>query len=144
MSRDAVPDPSPLEGATETTTMGESKPLHRFIRGEPKAVGIVLLILGSSQFILSMPLKLNHIRSSAAQLTGFWMGTLLMVCGLLFILTEIRPSKKLDMVISLEVVFMVHTLVGGVLLFVLSFFARAALRSTHTGAVVVMTTLPKE
>ncbi|XP_038557502.1 uncharacterized protein LOC119890340 isoform X3 [Micropterus salmoides] len=42
------------------TTVGGSKPLHRFIRGQPKTIGIILLVLGSSFFILSIAISTEH------------------------------------------------------------------------------------
>ncbi|CAB1312938.1 unnamed protein product [Coregonus sp. 'balchen'] len=204
MSVNMVSDISPAGGIGEphTTTVGGSKPLHRFIRGEPKSIGIVMLFMGSSLFILAIPMRMDPLESSADNFTSFWLGILFIICGLLYVLTEKNTSKQLvtaslalsiisilgvtvaffeflkgilslkyhhyhfyhsyyddnitdsagvvvpwrkrhmDQLFSLEAVFMYQSLVGMVLLILMTAFARAALQSSKTQAIVVMNNLP--
>ncbi|KAM6943512.1 uncharacterized protein FYW49_005472 [Xenentodon cancila] len=78
------------------TTIGGSKPLHRFLKGQPKIMGIIVLTLGSSFFIISSAFSTLQ-RSQL--LWGFFphdllMGTLFIISGILYILTEHNPTKK--------------------------------------------------
>ncbi|XP_034534740.1 uncharacterized protein LOC117809235 [Notolabrus celidotus] len=77
------------------TTVGGTKPLHRFIKGQPKIIGVIVLIIGSSLFIISVSgvnpmtdLFLSEVSSSIL------LGLLFIMCGILYILTEHHPSKK--------------------------------------------------
>ncbi|KAM9412444.1 B-lymphocyte antigen CD20-like isoform 1-T4 [Salvelinus alpinus] len=204
MSMSMASDISPAGGerGPHTTMVGGSKPLHRFIRGEPKSTGIVMMFMGSSLFILGIPMRLDTLMSSAETFTPFWLGILFIISGLLYVLTEKNPSKQLVtaslalsiismlgvtvaffeflkgilhirqshdyydhyhydynatesgrvvvpwrkqhmyQLISLEAVFMYQSLVGMVLLIVMTSFARVALRSSKTQAIVVMQDLP--
>ncbi|XP_021432195.2 membrane-spanning 4-domains subfamily A member 15 [Oncorhynchus mykiss] len=204
MSMNMATDISPAggEGGPYTTMVGGSKPLHRFIRGEPKSTGIVMMFMGSSLFILGIPMRLDTLMSSAETFTPFWLGILFIISGLLYVLTEKNPSKQLvtaslalsiismlgvtvaffeflkgivhirqsydyydhyhydynatesgrvvvpwrkqhmHQLISLEAVFMYQSLVGMVVLIVMTSFARVALHSSKTQAVVVMQDLP--
>ncbi|XP_054471383.1 uncharacterized protein LOC129104627 [Anoplopoma fimbria] len=178
------------------TTLGGSKPLHRFIKGQPKIIGIIALVLGSSFFILSIAItqeaRVQFI--STAVPPGFMLGTLFIICGILYILTEYNPTKKTvtmslalsivtilgacwtlmhiltpiahhhsydhfelednftyslnrhyeAMVISVELIFLVHSVVGAIFFIVMSCLAVAALRSTKSQAIIMMTTMPAE
>ncbi|XP_026233563.1 uncharacterized protein LOC113174095 [Anabas testudineus] len=188
------------EASIQGTTVGGSKPLHRFIRGQPKIVGIIALILGASSFIVSMTiyssLPIHYIWTAIPP--GFIVGSLFIISGILFILTEHNPTKKtvtlslafsivailgavwsvwhmipdlvhgfhyrnhqyidehsseadnrwlsnsMAMGLSLEIIFTFYNLVGIIIFIVMSCFAGAALRSTKSQAVVVMTTAPPE
>ncbi|KAA0717535.1 hypothetical protein E1301_Tti021142 [Triplophysa tibetana] len=167
-----------------STVTGGTKPLHRFLRGEPKSIGIVLVFLGICLFMFGITMKTDQM-TSANFYTPFWLGILFTICGILFILTERNPTKKMitacfamsivttiglivgciEFVWSItkiqrhiwyltengteihryymslfvmEQVFLVHSLIGGVLLVTMMTFARVALRSSRTQAVVVM------
>ncbi|XP_030269287.1 uncharacterized protein LOC115579762 [Sparus aurata] len=77
------------------TTIGGSKPLHRFMKGQPKNVGVIVLVLGSGFFIVSISLRQSsifHIWSVIPP--GLFLGTLFIACGILFIVTEHNPTKK--------------------------------------------------
>ncbi|XP_045888842.1 uncharacterized protein LOC123959047 [Micropterus dolomieu] len=74
------------------TTVGGSKPLHRFIRGQPKTIGIILLVLGSSFFILSIAISTEHMWTVIPP--SILLGALYIICGILYILTEYNPTKK--------------------------------------------------
>ncbi|XP_036439170.1 uncharacterized protein si:ch1073-291c23.2 [Colossoma macropomum] len=189
----------PAEGATTQTVTGGSKPLHRFLRGEPKTVGIVLILMGSCLFMFGIPPKMDTLESSSDIYSSFWLGILYFTCGVLYILAEREPTKKIvtaslalsiisilgsifaafdfikAMVVisqnhyyrlystyspdnhtelepvveqhylsaySLEAVFLFHSLTGAVILITMTVFARMALRSSRTQAVVVMRNLP--
>ncbi|XP_062331764.1 membrane-spanning 4-domains subfamily A member 4D isoform X2 [Osmerus eperlanus] len=83
------------EGATQVnkTVMG-NKPLHRFIRGEPKCLGIAILILGCAELQMGIGLlKADNFNSSFIYIP-FWEGALFITCGILSIYTEMHPSKK--------------------------------------------------
>ncbi|XP_064858723.1 uncharacterized protein LOC115144424 isoform X2 [Oncorhynchus nerka] len=185
MSMNMASDISPAggEGGPHTTMVGGSKPLHRFIRGEPKSTGIVMMFMGSSLFILGIPMRLDTLMSSAETFTPFWLGILVTASLALSIISmlgvtvaffeflkgilHIRqshdyydhynydynatesgrvvvPWRKQHMyqLISLEAVFMYQSLVGMVILIVMTSFARVALHSSKTQAVVVMQDLP--
>ncbi|KAG7462764.1 hypothetical protein MATL_G00188250 [Megalops atlanticus] len=201
MSVMATPGISPAEDEREpnTTVVVGSKPLHRFIRGEPKAIGVVMLFLGGSLFIFGIPMKMDPVETSSDYFCSFWLGTLFIISGTLYVLAEHTPTKKLvtaSMALSIvsilgvilaffefirgmvhtqlplfhlsyshnniteeedialrshmmqlygmEGVFMFHCLAGGVLLIVMTAFARTALQSTKTQAIVVMHNLPSE
>ncbi|XP_056616268.1 membrane-spanning 4-domains subfamily A member 15 isoform X2 [Triplophysa dalaica] len=168
-----------------STMTGGTKPLHRFLRGEPKSIGIVLVFLGICLFMFGITMKTDQ-DTSANMYTPFWIGILFTICGILFILSERNPTKKMitasfatsivttiglmfgciDFIwaitnIQLEIwhpmgnrtekerhfymslcvmeqVFLAHSLIGGVLLVTMMIFARVALRSSRTQAVVVM------
>ncbi|TSP25434.1 Nucleolar RNA helicase 2 [Bagarius yarrelli] len=115
-----------------TKTTGGAKPLHRFLRGEPRTVGIVLLFLGLCLFLFGIPLKGDSMETSAESYSPFWLGTLYFICGVLYIQSERNTTKKIMQIYSLEAVFLFHSLVAGIILIAMSVFARLALRSSHT------------
>nr|XP_020506105.1 uncharacterized protein LOC109996339 isoform X1 [Labrus bergylta] len=184
------------------TTVGGSKPLHRFIKGQPKIIGVIVLILGSSNFILSFSTLLtnsphfNHIWGVIPP--GIVIGFLFNTTGILFILTEHNPTKKtvtISLALSIvtvlgicwtvlhiipnltqyhyyvdeynvdnttdeeeakwtpyneamersfEAIFLLYTLMGGIIFVVMSVMAGAALRSTKSQTMIVMTTPTSE
>ncbi|XP_065809164.1 uncharacterized protein [Labrus bergylta] len=183
------------------TTVGGSKPLHRFIKGQPKIIGVIVLILGSSNFILSFSTSLtnsphfNHIWGVIPP--GIVIGFLFNTTGILFILTEHNPTKKtvtISLALSIvtvlgicwtvlhiipnltqyhyyvdeynvdnttdeeeakwtpykamersfEAIFLLYTLMGGIIFVVMSVMAGAALRSTKSQTMIVMTTPTSE
>ncbi|XP_052469736.1 uncharacterized protein LOC128026526 isoform X1 [Carassius gibelio] len=187
-----------------TTVTGGSKPVHRFLRGQPKSIGVVLVIMGIGLFMFGIPMTSeSFIPTLEEQFTPFWIGILFFICGLLYILSERNPSKKIItaslalniisiigvliallefsrviveinsiveghyegyyegqmyenqtgmeklyarqhymFVRDMELVFCCHSVIGGVLLVTMSFFARAALKSSRTQAFFVMRNLP--
>ncbi|XP_031702265.1 membrane-spanning 4-domains subfamily A member 4D-like isoform X2 [Anarrhichthys ocellatus] len=142
------------------TTVGGSKPLHRFIKGQPKIIGIIALVLGSSFFMLSIVIMPhNSIQFISTTVSpGFLLGTLFIFCGILYILTEHNPTKKTvtmslalsivttlgEMVMSVAFIFVVYSVLGAIIFIVMSCLAVAALRSTKSQAIIVMTTTPDE
>uniref|UniRef100_A0AAQ6IST5 Uncharacterized protein n=1 Tax=Anabas testudineus TaxID=64144 RepID=A0AAQ6IST5_ANATE len=101
------------EASIQGTTVGGSKPLHRFIRGQPKIVGIIALILGASSFIVSMTiyssLPIHYIWTAIPP--GFIVGSLFIISGILFILTEHNPTKK---TVTLSLAFSIVAILGAV------------------------------
>ncbi|KAL6113287.1 uncharacterized protein ACO6RY_11612 [Pungitius sinensis] len=77
------------------TAVGGIKPLHRFIKGQPKIVGIIALVLGSSFFLLAIAIAPeNLVLIGANDPSLFLQGTMFILCGILYILTEHNPTKK--------------------------------------------------
>ncbi|KAF1393032.1 hypothetical protein PFLUV_G00034180 [Perca fluviatilis] len=178
-----VSEPGGNNASLQSTTVGGSKPLHRFLKGQPKIIGIIVLVMGSSFFIVSLAIIPDYFSSflwTAIQ-PGFAMGTLFIISGIVYILTEHSPTKKTvtislalsivtilgtcwtllgilpaivrysyhstsyqDMEMSMDLIFLVHTIVGVIIFIVMSCLAGAALRSTKSQAIVVMTTTPAE
>ncbi|XP_030582027.1 uncharacterized protein LOC115778125 isoform X2 [Archocentrus centrarchus] len=187
-------------GNLQGTTVGGAKPIHRFLKGQPKILGTIVLILGASFFIFSIVITADsHLAYTRTVIPpGFLMGSLVIICGIMYVLTEHNPTKKTvtislslsivsilvtcwallqilpemeqhhyeatffydyenyteseeewsanhkHMGLALEAVFVFYTLVGAVILIVMSALAGAALRSTKTQAVVMMTTASTE
>ncbi|CAJ1048943.1 uncharacterized protein LOC117809235 [Xyrichtys novacula] len=182
------------------TTVGGTKPLHRFIKGQPKIIGVVVLVVGASFFILSVAIANPMIHNIWMTIPlGILLGLLFMICGILFILTEHNTTKKTvtislalsivtilwtgwtilhfvpdivhsqhhryyeyfeenstdneetawrtyyeNMGISIEILFVIYSFAGAIIFVVMSIMAGAALRSTKSQAVVVMTATPAE
>ncbi|KAI4878647.1 hypothetical protein NFI96_026921, partial [Prochilodus magdalenae] len=130
----------PAEGASTQTVTGGAKPLHRFLRVEPKAVGvsvtavlrmihpphstcsvgvltaeeqgskvliksrtitalgnvqIVLMYMGSCLFMFGVPMKMDVLDNSTDLYSSFWLGILYFTCGVLYVLAEREPTKKI-------------------------------------------------
>ncbi|KAF7662405.1 hypothetical protein LDENG_00236380 [Lucifuga dentata] len=98
MSVNLIPgsEPHASDASPKSTAVGDSKPLHRFIRGQPKITGIIVLILGSSFFIFAIVTRKVYDFDSiwTGIPSGFWLGTLFIICGIQYILTEYKPTKK--------------------------------------------------
>ncbi|KAG7275084.1 hypothetical protein CRUP_004850 [Coryphaenoides rupestris] len=62
----------------QRSVVGGNKPLHRFMKGQPKVIGIILLMMGSSLFILSLPMH-KSIHQGVVQ-PGFWLGPMVTAC----------------------------------------------------------------
>ncbi|XP_059202986.1 uncharacterized protein LOC131982366 isoform X2 [Centropristis striata] len=192
--------PGGNDASVQGTTVGGSKPLHRFLKGQPKIIGIIKLVVGSSMFIDSIAMSLDYpVRGMMIIIPpGFLVGTLFIICGILYILTEHNPTKKTvtislalsivtilaalwtvlhigitvgegddfrsyelmednvteiddpnwspfeTMVIAMELVFLFYTVVGGIIVIVMTCLAVAALRSSKSEAIIVMTTAASE
>ncbi|KAL7841836.1 hypothetical protein SRHO_G00255270 [Serrasalmus rhombeus] len=95
MAASAGKEGSPAEGATTQTVTGGSKPLHRFLRAEPKTVGIVMILMGFGLFLFGIPLKMDTVDNSSDIYSSFWLGFLYLTCGVLYILAERKPTKKI-------------------------------------------------
>ncbi|KAG9345566.1 hypothetical protein JZ751_008710 [Albula glossodonta] len=82
-------------GITRDTVVGSQKPLHRFVNGEPRCVGIVVLFFGCGELLMGIPLVSNYTINSTAMYIPFWLGALFVISGNLSIYTESHPSKKM-------------------------------------------------
>ncbi|XP_059213626.1 membrane-spanning 4-domains subfamily A member 4D-like [Centropristis striata] len=189
--------PGGNNASVQGTTVGGHKPLHRFLKGQPKIIGIVKLIMGSSLFIVNIAVSPDsHSFVQSAMASGFLVGILFIICGILYIVTEHNPTKKtvtISMALSIvtilaacwtvmhivpsiiyhlvysrdyaedyfgptdeppvsfyeairsaELVFLLYTVVGGIIAILMTFLAGAALRSSNSQAIVVMTTTAAE
>ncbi|XP_056326687.1 membrane-spanning 4-domains subfamily A member 4D isoform X3 [Danio aesculapii] len=174
-----------------STVTGGNKPVHRFLRGQPKSIGVSLVMMGVCLFMFGIPM----IAVEEYIISPMWLGMSFCICGILYILSERNPSKKMitaslalsiistigvvsacmdfiksmvtieryddyhthnnmteadylyltqhySAIVAMECVFLCHSLIGGALLIIMTCFARAALRSSNTQAVVVMRNLP--
>ncbi|XP_077421032.1 uncharacterized protein LOC144051107 isoform X2 [Vanacampus margaritifer] len=102
--------------------VGGAKPLHRFINAQPQLVGITMLILGAPFIIMAIV--------TAEDLSHSSFGT-------------IPPGYMVGAItarITVYIVFMFYVFVGVIILIVMSSLAIAALRSSRSQAIVVMST----
>ncbi|XP_026213619.1 uncharacterized protein LOC113160532 [Anabas testudineus] len=72
-----------------------SKPLHRFVQREPKALGIVIVVFGCAELLMGFHLAGESTKTSNGLYIPFWQGALFLLCGNLSIYTEGHPSKKM-------------------------------------------------
>uniref|UniRef100_A0A672YVV7 Uncharacterized LOC115427470 n=1 Tax=Sphaeramia orbicularis TaxID=375764 RepID=A0A672YVV7_9TELE len=94
-----------------------TKPLHRFVRNEPRSLGIVVLIFGCAEILMGFQLHMasERTRTSLQIYIPFWQGVLFVVCGNLSIYTGLHPSKKMMTVsLSMYVVSLLGIIVSGV------------------------------
>ncbi|XP_030001908.1 membrane-spanning 4-domains subfamily A member 4D-like [Sphaeramia orbicularis] len=94
-----------------------TKPLHRFVRMEPRSLGIVILLFGCAEILMGFQLHLagENRRTSLNIYSPFWQGVLFVVCGNLSIYTGLHPSKKMMTVsLSMYVVSLLGIIVSGV------------------------------
>ncbi|XP_053291033.1 uncharacterized protein LOC128451152 isoform X3 [Pleuronectes platessa] len=163
-----VSGPDVNDASLQGNTVGGSKPLHRFMKGQPKAIGVVVLVLGSSFFIISVAMAKELFNEPLWRTDApvIIQGILFIICGIMYILAEHNPTKKTThyyrhyvyghkeeglwrsdfeaMGRSLEWIFVFYTFVSAIILIVMSTLAGAALRSTKSQAVVMMTAAPPE
>lgn len=90
----AEPHPPSGSNVSVPSTVGGSKPLHRFMRGQPKSVGIVVLVLGCSFVLLAAVLAQSSVHTVAATPHGLLLGSLFTISGILYIVTAHNTSKK--------------------------------------------------
>ncbi|XP_060924630.1 uncharacterized protein LOC132998903 [Limanda limanda] len=91
-----VSGPGGNDASLQGSTVGGSKPLHRFMKGQPKTIGVVVLVLGSSFFIISIAIAGELSSYSVWRITPsvIIQAILLIICGIMYILTEHNPTKK--------------------------------------------------
>ncbi|XP_041930752.1 membrane-spanning 4-domains subfamily A member 4D-like [Alosa sapidissima] len=98
-------------GVTEVQTVtGGNKPLHRFLAGQPRYIGIAIMFFGCNELMLGLPLIRETIMTSVRLYTPFWQGALFMICGSLSIHTHSYPSKKL---VTVCLAMYIVTILGG-------------------------------
>ncbi|XP_037553450.1 uncharacterized protein si:ch1073-291c23.2 isoform X2 [Nematolebias whitei] len=76
--------------------VGGSKPLHRFLKGQPKITGTIVLIMGASFVVVSAAITTGHWRGYmwAVIPPSIFLGVLFIVSGILYILTAHNLTKK--------------------------------------------------
>lgn len=85
----------PYDASPQGTAVGGSKPLHRFLKGQPKTVGIVVLVLGSSFIIVCIACMSNTFQHLWTVIPPeLFLGLLYCVSGILYVLAEHNPTKK--------------------------------------------------
>lgn len=91
-----------------------TKPLHRFVKQDPKSLGVVILIFGSAELLMGLHLAGDNVEiTSTCMYIPFWQGALFLVCGVLSIYTGIHPSKKMVTVcLAMYVVSIIGNLVS--------------------------------
>ncbi|KAL3992813.1 cell adhesion molecule 1 [Sarotherodon galilaeus] len=91
----SVSDPGGNNRNPQGASVGGTKPLHRFLKGQPKIIGTIVLILGASFFIISVAItEDSHMHIWTVIPPGFLLGTLLIICGITYILAEHNTTKK--------------------------------------------------
>ncbi|KAM8895151.1 uncharacterized protein AB9W97_011417 isoform 2-T4 [Spinachia spinachia] len=165
-------DSSGNNASLQGSAVGGIKPLHRFIKGQPKINGIIALVLGSSFFLIAIAVAQENSYLGWTGQAVFFQGTMVTISLALSILTVITVCWTLlggsvylvanhqrrifrisdvndtrspcftseDMEHEVEVIFLLHTVLGGVMFIVMSCLAVASLRSTKSQAIVLMTT----
>ncbi|XP_060924631.1 uncharacterized protein LOC132998904 [Limanda limanda] len=108
-----VSGPGGNDASLQGSTVGGSKPLHRFMKGQPKTIGVVVLVLGSSFFIISAAMTEELFNEPPWRInpSGFIQAILLIICGIMYILTEHNPTKKtVTISLALSIVSILATL----------------------------------
>ncbi|XP_006781517.1 membrane-spanning 4-domains subfamily A member 4D-like isoform X2 [Neolamprologus brichardi] len=82
------------QGTSSNVPMS-SKPLHRFVRKEPRSLGIVILMFGCAELLMGFQFSGEEFKISAQLYIPFWQGALFLTCGILSVYTELHPSKKM-------------------------------------------------
>ncbi|XP_041653371.1 membrane-spanning 4-domains subfamily A member 4D-like [Cheilinus undulatus] len=93
-TRDRTTGKDENQGA-DSKVLFSGKPLHRFVRKEPRSLGIVIVIFGCAEFLMGFHLASAELINSCKIYIPFWQGILFLVCGSLSIYSEIHPSKKM-------------------------------------------------
>uniref|UniRef100_A0A674P384 Uncharacterized protein n=1 Tax=Takifugu rubripes TaxID=31033 RepID=A0A674P384_TAKRU len=89
-----TPDPVEGEGLIQSTTVGGSKPLHYFMKGQPKITGVRSCVWFCSRVFGS-----DFVRESSHHMwtvfpPGVLLGIMFIICGILYIVTEYNTTKK--------------------------------------------------
>ncbi|XP_034385505.1 uncharacterized protein LOC117728769 isoform X2 [Cyclopterus lumpus] len=137
------------------TIVGGSKPLHRFIQGQPKIIGFIIcgiLYILTEHNPTKKTVTISLALSVVTILGAAW-SVMHILPGIVhynyyrdneYVLIYNTSMSYEDMVMSLEVIFLVYSVVGVILFIVMSCRAVTALRSTKSQAMIVMTTTPDE
>ncbi|XP_060720359.1 membrane-spanning 4-domains subfamily A member 15 [Tachysurus vachellii] len=115
MDTNAGIEPMRMTEGPSTQIAGGTKPLHRFLRGEPKTVGIVLLFLGLCMFLFGIPVNEDVLESSTDMYSPFWLGTMYFICGVLYIQSERNTTKKIVTIsLAFSIISILGTIVGAI------------------------------
>ncbi|XP_039981244.1 uncharacterized protein LOC120788954 isoform X3 [Xiphias gladius] len=154
--------PEGNNASLQGTTVGGSKPLHRFIKGQPKIVGFILcgiLYILTEHKPTKKTVTISLAVSVVTILGAFW--TVLQILPEVLLANFLThydihedSSTETDdaawsacyeaMGAMMEVIYLFYSLVGAIIFIVMSSLAGAALRSTKSQAIIVMTTAPTE
>uniref|UniRef100_UPI00398E909A membrane-spanning 4-domains subfamily A member 15-like n=1 Tax=Pristiophorus japonicus TaxID=55135 RepID=UPI00398E909A len=96
MSSAATPKPAGGLTAAPTATIQlhqQGKPLQKFLNGEPKALGVTLIMLGIIQFGFGVPLRMAKVSEITGLGTPWWLAVLFIVSGALTIVCGQDPNK---------------------------------------------------
>ncbi|AWP01790.1 Hypothetical protein SMAX5B_013204 [Scophthalmus maximus] len=154
--------PGGNNASLQSTTVGGSKPLHRFIKGQPKIVGFIIcgiLYILTEHNPTKKTVTISLALSIVTILGALW--TMLYIMPHLVHTLYYRQngyvevnvtetddavwtSNYLTMGESYQAIFLFYSFIGAIIFVVMSALAGAALRSTKSQAIVVMTTAPTE
>uniref|UniRef100_UPI00398E3E29 membrane-spanning 4-domains subfamily A member 4A-like n=1 Tax=Pristiophorus japonicus TaxID=55135 RepID=UPI00398E3E29 len=92
-----IPAPEPWDdGQSKAAGSGKRSLLvQKFVEGEPKILGIVLLVLGLSFLACNVPMYLTKATISGRSGAGWWSGALCIISGVLSIVAEVQPTVKM-------------------------------------------------
>ncbi|TWW55525.1 hypothetical protein D4764_09G0005740 [Takifugu flavidus] len=71
----------------DRTVLLSSKPLHRFVKMEPKTLGIVIVIFGWAELLMGCQLSTDHVMTSFTIYAPLWQGLLVTVCLSMYIVS---------------------------------------------------------
>ncbi|KAM9375789.1 uncharacterized protein KZ484_008315 isoform 2-T3 [Pholidichthys leucotaenia] len=77
-TKEQTPGAKADQDADQTVLMS-GKPLHRFVRKEPRCLGIVILIFGCAELLMGFHLSPEDFFTSNSMFIPFWQGILLQV-----------------------------------------------------------------
>ncbi|XP_032378316.1 uncharacterized protein si:ch1073-291c23.2 isoform X2 [Etheostoma spectabile] len=140
-----VGEPGGNNASDQSTTVGGGKPLHRFLKGQPKIIGF---IISGIVYILTehSPTKKKVTISLALSIATILGTCWTMLCMVPSVFRYVYYSHQAFMVmeLSMDLIFIVNSVVGVIIFIVMSCLATSALRSTKSQVIVVMTTSPDE
>ncbi|XP_006002705.1 high affinity immunoglobulin epsilon receptor subunit beta [Latimeria chalumnae] len=87
--------PSTQESTEEVNELTKRRQAFRdFLKVEPKALGVVLILLGIFQVMLGFPLKIIHASVMADIWTSISIGLLFLLSGILSVMSENDPKEQ--------------------------------------------------
>ncbi|XP_078087810.1 membrane-spanning 4-domains subfamily A member 4A-like [Mustelus asterias] len=120
MSSAVESNPTSFPPATSATlqVQHQQKPFHKFLKGEPKALGITLTMLGIIQLSFGIPIWLAGKSYMTTMGVPWWLAALLLTSGSLTILCNQRPNKA--QVTACLATNIIHTIATGIALTIMS------------------------
>ncbi|XP_044058175.1 uncharacterized protein LOC122878816 isoform X2 [Siniperca chuatsi] len=153
--------PGGTNASLQGTTVGGSKPLHRFIRAQPKITGFIIcgmMYILTEHHPTKKTVTISLALSIVTILGSFW--TVLYTLPYLahfhyrdysdFLEYNVTDTEEVwssyheAMEMTVEMIFWVYAFVGAIIFIVMSVLAGAALRSTKSQAILEMTAMPTE
>ncbi|XP_078025433.1 uncharacterized protein LOC117260554 isoform X2 [Epinephelus lanceolatus] len=137
------------------------KPLHRFVRNEPRSLGIVMLVFGCAELLMGFPLAKQGARTSWTIYIPLWQGALVTVSLAMYVVTLLgvfvsigyristlieysfiyyyrgwysdeSTVNRMGQLTGIESILLTSSVCVLALLIFLSTIARLALKSTHS------------